>query len=594
MDTGSTRRTSVASRQGAHRAPSKSTPPRRAARALTAALGLAGLGVAGIGVGGIAAAAASTSAATLSIVAGTGTPGTPAAGPATSSPLGRMQAVAVGPHGSLYIADPANQVIEKVSSAGTLSIVAGTGAYGAPKAGPATSSPLDSPSGVAVDPTTGDLYIADTNENEVLQVTSAGTLSIFAGTGTYGAPTAGAATSSDLASPGGLAVGPNGSLYIADTGNDVIEKVSSGVLSIVAGVSGTSGAPTPGAATHSDLEVPQGIAVGPHGSLYIADANNNQVLKVSAGTLSIVAGTGTAGTPTAGPATSSDLGGIADVAVNTTTGDLYLADSDHGDIEQLKFLIPQTITLTTSPPNSATVGGTDTLAATGGASGNAVTFSIDASSTAGACSLSGAVVSFGGAGTCVIDANQAGSTTYAAAPQVQVSVSVQAPGTPSTHTPPPVTPVSPPTTVPVVAPTPAPIPAPTVAPKPAPAPDLVPTSTTARWAPPRTLAKAHGAVRLPPVPVLVTCEHTTCVGQAKITVARRLARGWRHLVLAQSRIDLHAGTRERVDLRLTSLGTRILPRLFAYYTGRVGRYRVTLTTVLRGARPHNAPTFLTR
>ena len=101
-------------------------------------------------------------------------------------------------------------------------------------------------------------------------------------------------------------------------------------------------------------------------------------------------------------------------------------------------------------------------------------------------------------------------------------------------------------------------------------------------------------MRLPPVPVLVTCEHTTCVGQAKITVARRLAQGWRHLVLAQSRIDLHAGTRERVDLRLTSLGTRILPRLFAYYTGRVGRYRVTLTTVLRGARPHNAPTFLTR
>jgi hypothetical protein len=81
----------------------------------------------------------------------------------------------------------------------------------------------------------------------------------------------------------------------------------------------------------------------------------------------------------------------------------------------------QAITFISSPPTSPTVGSTYSVSATGGGSGNPVTFSIDASSTSGACSISGATVRVGGAGTCVIDANQAGSATYSAAPQVQQS-----------------------------------------------------------------------------------------------------------------------------------------------------------------------------
>ena len=85
----------------------------------------------------------------------------------------------------------------------------------------------------------------------------------------------------------------------------------------------------------------------------------------------------------------------------------------------------QAITFTSSPPSNATVGGpTYTITATGGASGNPVTFTIDASSTSG-CSVSGSTVSFAvPIGTCVIDANQAGNASYAAAPQVQQSFSV--------------------------------------------------------------------------------------------------------------------------------------------------------------------------
>jgi parallel beta-helix repeat protein len=89
---------------------------------------------------------------------------------------------------------------------------------------------------------------------------------------------------------------------------------------------------------------------------------------------------------------------------------------------------PQAITFTSSPPASPTVGGSYTVSATGGGSGNPVAFSIDASSTSGACSISGATVSFTGVGSCVIDANQAAAGSYSAAPQVQQSFTIAAAG----------------------------------------------------------------------------------------------------------------------------------------------------------------------
>jgi hypothetical protein len=88
--------------------------------------------------------------------------------------------------------------------------------------------------------------------------------------------------------------------------------------------------------------------------------------------------------------------------------------------------IAQTITFTSTAPANATVGGTYTVAATA-SSGLAVTFSIDSASTAGACKISGSAVSFTGAGTCIVDANQADNTTYAAAPQVQQTITISAP-----------------------------------------------------------------------------------------------------------------------------------------------------------------------
>ncbi len=165
----------------------------------------------------------------------------------------------------------------------------------------------------------------------VERVTPGGVLSIIAGTGTAGAPTPGPATSSDLRGPGGLAVDAGGNLYIADTANNPVERVTpGGVLSIIAGT-GSAGAPTPGPATSSDLRAPQGVAVDAGGHLYIADTDNKLVEKVAPdGTLSLFAGTGAYAPPAAGPALSSPLD-YPDSVVVDSSGNVYITSDDDAD-----------------------------------------------------------------------------------------------------------------------------------------------------------------------------------------------------------------------------------------------------------------------
>ena len=174
------------------------SPDGRRRRSIATSLAVAFTILSGVVIAG--PVAASPTAAMLSIFAGTGIAGTPTAGPATSSNLDSPFGVAVDGAGNVYIADANNMVIEKVTPDGTLSVIAGTGTAGAPTAGPATASNLNRPTGVAVDGA-GNVYIADFNNNRVEKVTPGGTLTIIAGTGTWGSPTPGPATSSMLHDP---------------------------------------------------------------------------------------------------------------------------------------------------------------------------------------------------------------------------------------------------------------------------------------------------------------------------------------------------------------------------------------------------------
>ena len=137
----------------------------------------------------------------------------------------------------------------------------------------------------------------------------------------------GQATSAQLNNPVGVAVDAQGSLYIADYANNRVRKVSGGIITTVAGT-GTAGySGDGGQATSAQLNFPVGVAVDAQGSLYIADSGNYRVRKVSGGIITTVAGTGTAGySGDGGQATSAQLNVPFGVAVDAQ-GNLYIADS---------------------------------------------------------------------------------------------------------------------------------------------------------------------------------------------------------------------------------------------------------------------------
>lgn len=215
-----------------------------------------------------------------SIIAGDGGTGTPTAGPAISSHLSDPTGVAVDAAGNVYIADQNNGVVEQVTPGGTLSVIAGNGTSALPIPGPATDSPIGAPSGVTFD-ADGNLYIGDNYACVVDEVTPGGTLTVIAGNGTYGNLTPGPATSSSLPSPWGLAVDSSGDVYISSEGTGMVSKVTpAGELSIVAG-NGTYGTTIFGIpATDSPIGYAEGVAVNADGTFYIADSNNNTIDRV--------------------------------------------------------------------------------------------------------------------------------------------------------------------------------------------------------------------------------------------------------------------------------------------------------------------------
>jgi uncharacterized protein (TIGR03437 family) len=269
----------------------------------------------------------------VTLVAGNGTPGYSGDnGLATGAQLNQPHGVAVDASGNIYIADTSNQCVRRISD-GVITTLAGTGVVGfSGDGGPATAAQLFLPQGVAVD-SSGNVYIADTNNNRI-RVVANGTIATAAGGGSAFGDN-GPATSAQLIQPHGVAVDAAGNLYIADTDNNRIRKVSNGVITTIAG-SGTAGfAGDNGPATSANLFLPQGIAVDSAGNLYIADTSNNRIRKVTGGSITTIAGTGTAGfSADNGPAIGAELNLPPGVAVDAS-GNVYIADTNNDRIREV-------------------------------------------------------------------------------------------------------------------------------------------------------------------------------------------------------------------------------------------------------------------
>jgi uncharacterized protein (TIGR03437 family) len=211
---------------------------------------------------------------------------------ALSAPLGPVGGVAIDPQGNVYAADSDNNVVVRISPNGVLTVVAGNGTVGfSGDGGPAISASLNSPTGLAID-SAGNLYFDDTNNSRVRKV-SGGTITTVAGNGIAGFSGDGvSATSASLNNPLGVAADSAGNLYIADTNNNRIRKVSGGTITTVAGNGIANFSGDGGPATSASLNTPSGVATDSAGNLYIADSTNGRIRKVSGGTITTAEGNG--------------------------------------------------------------------------------------------------------------------------------------------------------------------------------------------------------------------------------------------------------------------------------------------------------------
>jgi uncharacterized protein (TIGR03437 family) len=244
---------------------------------------------------------------------------------ATANPKG----VAVDAVGNIYFADFGNERIRKFTLGGNITTIAGNGIAGfSGDGGPAISAEICTPEGIWLD-SAGNLYIAD-EDGYARKISSGGTISTLAGIGGAGySGDGGSAAQAGLYWPSGVAMDMAGNLYISDTRNNRIRKVApGGTITTVAG-NGTAGfSGDGGLATSAALDWPSAVAVDTAGNIYIADYYNGRIRKVTAGgTITTVAGGGFNFPGVNGSsATSVLLNNPSGVAVDAA-GNLYFTDS---------------------------------------------------------------------------------------------------------------------------------------------------------------------------------------------------------------------------------------------------------------------------
>lgn len=317
----------------------------------------------------------------LTLVAGNGTPGFSGdEGPAVSAQLDQPYGIAVDSAGDVYIADTNNHRIRKVSG-GVISTVAGSvGGFGGDN-GPAVSALLNVPRSIAVD-AAGDLYIADSSNFRIRKISN-GVITTVAGNGTKGfSGDNGQATSAQLNSPSGVAIDGVGDLYIADSGNNRIRKVAGGVIATVAGNGNQDFSGDSGLASSAELNAPGGVAVDSAGNLYIVDVNNNRIRKVSNGTITTVAGNGTQGPGgDSGQAAGAQLFLPEAIAVDSA-GNLFIADDFNQRVRKVSNGVITTVAGNT-PVNQFTQAQTITFGTPGNRTLGAGSFSLSATASSG-------------------------------------------------------------------------------------------------------------------------------------------------------------------------------------------------------------------
>ncbi len=258
-----------------------------------------------------------------------------------------LSGVAVDTSGNVYVADTTNNTIRKITAGGSVSTLAGTGGSAGSADGVGSAARFNAPQGIAVD-SVGNVYVADTNNSTIRKITAGGSVSTLAGVAGQTGNADGAGAGARFNGPYAVAVDGAGNVYVSDFFNSTIRKItSSGTVSTLAGLAGKAGA-TDGIGAAARFNQAYGLTVDGSGNAFVADTYNRAIRKVTAdGTVSTLNGA------------LSRFYYPQGIAVDTT-GNLYIADGDNQAIIKGAIITPPA---GGTPINSQTVfsGGTATF-----------------------------------------------------------------------------------------------------------------------------------------------------------------------------------------------------------------------------------------
>ncbi|MCW3122808.1 MAG: hypothetical protein JWQ38_2300 [Flavipsychrobacter sp.] len=270
-------------------------------------------------------------------------------GPATAAQLNSPTRVGVDGAGNIYIADAFNDVIRKVNTSGIISTVAGNNTSGyTGDGGAATNAQLEDPNGVWAD-AAGNFYIADAHNNVIRKVNTAGIISTIIGNGYNAGTTMGGyagdggpATAAELFYPESVIMDNAGNFYVAELYNNTVRKVNtSGIISTIAGINVAGYSGDGGPATAAKLGHPYDVTISSTGVIYIADQSNFVIRSIdAAGIIHTYAGSNISGsTGDGGPATAAKLNVATSISVDQYDN-LYIADAANNVIRKVSIPAP--------------------------------------------------------------------------------------------------------------------------------------------------------------------------------------------------------------------------------------------------------------
>jgi sugar lactone lactonase YvrE len=279
-----------------------------------------------------------TPAGVVTTLAGTNSSFGSADGTGAAARFWQPQGIAVDSAGNVCVADSANGTIRRITSGGVVTTLAGSASTGSAD-GPGSSARFSGPSGAAVD-NSGNSYVADTGNGTIRAISSAGIVSTLAGSaGNFGSTNA-TGTNACFYGPQAVAVDSSGNLYVADTANHTIRKITlGGVVNTLAGSAGTNGL-SDGTGTNALFNGPQGLTVDSSGTIYVADTWNHTIRKVtSAGVVTTLAGLpgnygDTDGTSAGGGTNTARFYCPSGIAVDAS-GNVYVADTRNHTIRKV-------------------------------------------------------------------------------------------------------------------------------------------------------------------------------------------------------------------------------------------------------------------